>query len=71
MAHMRSGSSSAIDCWRRPAGHRPDESRASQATDPAITRRNRGIGLDRMIRELNSFLTGWVTYFRHAACKST
>jgi RNA-directed DNA polymerase len=35
-----------------------------------ITRRNRGIRLDRMIRELNSFLTGWVTYFRHAACKS-
>jgi len=23
-----------------------------------------------MIRELNSFLTGWVTYFRYAACKS-
>lgn len=36
----------------------------------AITRRNRGISLDRMIRELNLFLTGWVTYFRHAACKS-
>ncbi len=35
-----------------------------------ITGRNRGIGLDRMIRELNSFLTGWVTYFRYAACKS-
>jgi RNA-directed DNA polymerase len=35
-----------------------------------ITRRNRGISLERMIRELNSFLTGWVTYFRHAACKS-
>lgn len=35
-----------------------------------ITRRNRGISLDRMIRELNSFLTGWVTYFRYAACKS-
>jgi RNA-directed DNA polymerase len=35
-----------------------------------ITRRNRGIRLDRMIRELNSFLTGWVTYFRYAACKS-
>ena len=35
-----------------------------------ITRRNRGISLDRIIRELNSFLTGWVTYFRHAACKS-
>jgi RNA-directed DNA polymerase len=36
----------------------------------AITRRNRGVRLDRMIRELNSFLSGWVTYFRHAACKS-
>jgi hypothetical protein len=35
-----------------------------------ITRRNRGIRLDRMIRELNSFLTGWVTYFRYAACKT-
>jgi RNA-directed DNA polymerase len=36
----------------------------------AITGRNRGISLHRMIRELNEFLTGWVTYFRHAACKS-
>ncbi len=35
-----------------------------------ITRRNRGIGIEGMIKELNSFLTGWVTYFRHAACKS-
>ncbi|HSR35367.1 MAG TPA: group II intron reverse transcriptase/maturase [Anaerolineae bacterium] len=35
-----------------------------------ITRRNRGISLERMIGELNSYLTGWVTYFRHAACKS-
>jgi len=35
-----------------------------------ITRRNRGISLERMIRELNSFLTGWVTYFRYAAMKS-
>lgn len=35
-----------------------------------ITRRNRGISLDRMVRELNSFLTGWVTYFRYAACKT-
>ncbi|MCK4391696.1 group II intron reverse transcriptase/maturase [Candidatus Bipolaricaulota bacterium] len=35
-----------------------------------ITRRNRGISLARMINELNSFLTGWVTYFRYAACKS-
>jgi len=35
-----------------------------------ITRRNRGISLKRMIRELNSYLTGWVTYYRYAACKS-
>jgi RNA-directed DNA polymerase len=34
-----------------------------------ITRRNRGIGLGQMIDELNSFLTGWVTYFRYADCK--
>jgi RNA-directed DNA polymerase len=34
-----------------------------------ITRRNRGISLERMIGELNSYLTGWVTYFRYAACK--
>jgi RNA-directed DNA polymerase len=35
-----------------------------------ITRRNRGISLETMIGELNSYLTGWVTYFRYAACKS-
>ncbi|MGQ0673122.1 MAG: group II intron reverse transcriptase/maturase [Hyphomicrobium sp.] len=34
-----------------------------------ITRRNRGIALERMIGEVNGFTTGWVTYFRHAACK--
>jgi RNA-directed DNA polymerase len=34
-----------------------------------ITRRNRGVSLERMMWELNSYLTGWVTYFRHAACK--
>jgi RNA-directed DNA polymerase len=35
-----------------------------------ITRRNRGISLEQMVGELNSYLTGWVTYFRYAACKS-
>jgi RNA-directed DNA polymerase len=35
-----------------------------------LTRRNRGMALERMIREVNSFTTGWVTYFRHAACKT-
>jgi RNA-directed DNA polymerase len=35
-----------------------------------ITRRNRGISLAAMIQNLNSFLTGWVTYFRYAECKN-
>ena len=34
-----------------------------------ITRRNRGISLERMISELNAYLTGWVTYFRYASAK--
>jgi len=34
-----------------------------------ITRRNRGISLERMIQQLNEYLTGWVTYYRYAACK--
>jgi len=32
----------------------------------AITRRNRGVSAERIISELNSFTTGWVTYFRLA-----
>jgi RNA-directed DNA polymerase len=35
-----------------------------------ITRRKRGVSLEAVIQELNSFLTGWVTYFRCAECKS-
>lgn len=31
-----------------------------------MTRRNRGIRVEQMIREVNSFTTGWVTYFRLA-----
>lgn len=34
------------------------------------TRRNRGIALERMVAEVNRFVVGWVTYFRHAACNS-
>lgn len=32
-----------------------------------ITRRSRGISLEKMIGELNSHLTEWVMYFRYAA----
>lgn len=35
-----------------------------------ITRRNRGVSIQRMISELNSFLSGWVTYFRYASGKA-
>lgn len=35
-----------------------------------ITRRNRGVSLPDVIGELNSFLVGWVTYYRYAACKT-
>jgi RNA-directed DNA polymerase len=35
-----------------------------------ITRRKRGIRFAWMIREVNSFVSGWVTYFRHAAYRS-
>jgi len=33
-----------------------------------VTRRNRGVSMGVVIRELNEFLTGWVTYFRYASC---
>ncbi len=51
-------------------GIAPASLKRAKARVRQITRRNRGISLDRMIRELNSFLTGWVTYFRHAQCRS-
>ena len=34
-----------------------------------ITRRNRGVSMERVIRDLNEYLTGWVTYFRYARCR--
>jgi RNA-directed DNA polymerase len=34
-----------------------------------ITKRNRGIALERMIAEVNTFARGWVTYFRQAQGK--
>ena len=47
----------------------PQSLQRAQARICQITRRNRGISLERMIRELNSFLTGWVAYFRYAECR--
>lgn len=36
----------------------------------AITRRNRGIPVERMAEAANRFLVGWVTYFRHTRGQS-
>jgi len=36
----------------------------------AITRRNRGVSFEQLVIELNSFLTGWVAYFRYAKATS-
>ena len=33
-----------------------------------ITGRKRGIAFERVVHELNAYLTGWVTYFRYAEC---
>jgi len=35
-----------------------------------LTRRNRGVSLERVLRELRRFTDGWVTYFRHARSPS-
>jgi RNA-directed DNA polymerase len=35
-----------------------------------ITRRNRGVSLDKIVAEVNSFVTGWVMYYRYAQCQS-
>lgn len=50
-------------------GIAPDSLKRAKDRLRQITRRNRGISLGRMIGEVNSFLTGWVTYYRMARCK--
>lgn len=48
----------------------PESLKRAKGRIREITRRNRGVSLDRTISELNSFLTGWVTYFRLAEGKT-
>ena len=73
--------SAAAPVWERQfLGHRLDKGgllgiapkSIARAKDRLrkIARRNRGIPLVRMIEEANGFITGWVTYFRHARCQS-
>jgi RNA-directed DNA polymerase len=73
--------SAAAPVWERQfLGHRLDKGGLLGITPKSIARakdrlrkiarRNRGIPLARMIKEANGFITGWVTYFRHARCQS-
>lgn len=50
-------------------GIAPKRLRRAKARIRQITRRNRGVSLERMIGELNSFLGGWLNYFQLAAMK--
>jgi RNA-directed DNA polymerase len=48
----------------------PTSLQRAKARIRQITKRNRGVSLERMVGELNSFLVGWVAYFRYAKCRS-
>lgn len=50
----------------------PPQIRLDRAKDRIreITRRKRGVSIQKMISELNSLLTGWVTYFRYGSAKT-
>ena len=57
----------------RPGGHlgiAPQSLARAKERVRQITGRSRGVSIEQVIDELNSFLTGWVAYFRHAECKS-
>ena len=73
--------SAVAPVWERKfLGHRllpggglglaPESLKRVKARIRRITRRNRGISLEGMVHELNSFLVGWVTYFRYEECRS-
>jgi len=47
----------------------PESLKRAKARIRQITRRNRGVSFERVIGELNEFLGGWVTYYRHARCR--
>jgi RNA-directed DNA polymerase len=76
----RSKSAAASVRERKFLGHRlledgtqtiaPKSLERAQDRIREITRRNRGISFEQVVRELNAFLTGWVTYFRFAKAKS-
>jgi RNA-directed DNA polymerase len=51
-------------------GISPKSVKRAQEKIRQITRRNRGVSLAQVIVELNSFLVGWLFYYRYAACRA-
>jgi RNA-directed DNA polymerase len=51
-------------------GIAPKSLQRTKARLRQITKRNRAVSLGQMIGEANAYLTGWVTYFRHARATS-
>ena len=51
-------------------GIAPKSLQRTKARLRQITKRNRAVSLGQMIDEANSFLSGWVTYFRYAHAHS-
>jgi RNA-directed DNA polymerase len=51
-------------------GIAPKSLQRTRARLRRITKRNRAVSLGQMIGEANTYLTGWVTYFRHARSHS-
>jgi RNA-directed DNA polymerase len=51
-------------------GIAPKSLQRTRARLRQITKRNRAVSLAQMIGEANAYLTGWVTYFRHARSHS-
>jgi RNA-directed DNA polymerase len=47
-------------------GIAPESLRRAQERVRQITRRNRGVSLEKVIHELNEYLSGWIRYFRYA-----
>jgi RNA-directed DNA polymerase len=50
-------------------GIAPESLSRAQERVRQITRRNRGVSLGQAIRELNEYLSGWITYFRYAGSR--
>ena len=62
-----------LGCRLLPGGHlgiAPKSLERARERVRRITRRNRGVSFQEVIGELNSFLRGWLGYFRIAGCKA-